>query len=129
MAETKIAQLFDSMDYGPAPEASGAALAWLKERGPKTKIFVNGEWITPASGETFESVNPATGKPLTQIAQAGAADVESAVIAARAAFQTWSKTPGHIRARYLYGLARQVQKHSRLLAVLEALGNGKPIPA
>src|SRR5215813_6807868 len=123
----QIAQLFETMDYGPAPEASNIALDWLKERGPKQQIYVNGRWQEPTGGEYFDSINPATGKPITQIAQAGAADVDAAVSAARTAYESWSKTSGHVRARYLYALARQIQKHSRLLAVLESLDNGKPI--
>ncbi|MEP7286318.1 MAG: aldehyde dehydrogenase family protein [Chloroflexota bacterium] len=127
MTDTKIAQLFDTMDYGPAPEAANIAQAWLKEHGPQMRMYIGGKWVAPAGGEYFDSVNPATGKPITQIAQAGAADVDSAVKAARTAFESWGKTPGHVRARYLYALARQVQKHSRLLAVLESIDNGKSI--
>src|SRR5690349_701595 len=127
MANTQIAQIFDTMEYGPAPEAASIALDWLKERGPKQQIYVNGRWIVPTGGEYFESINPATGKTITQIAQAGAADVDAAVSAARTAYESWSNTPGHVRARYLYALARQVQKHARLLAVLESMDNGKPI--
>src|SRR5260221_4476075 len=127
MANTQIAQLFETMDYGPAPEAANIALDWLKERGPKQRIYFNGRWMEPTGGEYFESINPATGKPITEIGQAGAADVDAAVNAARAAFEPWSKTSGHIRARYRYGLARQVEKHSRQVAVLESMDNGKPI--
>src|SRR5260221_8096116 len=127
MANTQISEIFDSMAYGPAPEAANIALDWLKDHGPKMKMYVNGQWIEPTGGEYFDSINPATGNPIVQIAQAGAADVDSAVNAARSAFEAWGKTPGHVRARYLYALARQVQKHSRLLAVLETMDNGKPI--
>src|SRR5207237_10537010 len=66
-------------------------------------------------------------KPLARVASANGADVDRAVAAARAAFETWGKTSGHVRARYLYALARHIQKHSRLLAVLESLDNGKTI--
>lgn len=124
---TPIAQLFESMEYGPAPEANNLALAWLKEHGSQTKLFINGKWVAPTGSQYFDSINPATGKPIAQIAQAGSADVESAVAAARTAFASWSVQPGHVRARYLYALARQVQKHSRLFAVLESMDNGKPI--
>src|SRR5207302_5960436 len=64
---------------------------------------------------------------LARVAQGSVEDVDAAVQAARAAFPAWSATPGHVRARYLYALARQIQKHSRLFAVLESLDNGKPI--
>jgi len=118
--------IFETMDYGPAPEAASPALAWLKEHQP-FNLFINNQWAQPASGQYLDSVNPANGKVLTQIASANSADVDTAVAAASAAFEKWGKTPGHVRARYLYALARQIQKHSRLLAVLEALDNGKSI--
>src|SRR5450432_313439 len=127
MTNTRIAQVFESMDYGPAPESGDIALEWLKAHGSALKLYINGQWSAPSGGETFESVNPGTGKPIIRIAQATAADVDSAVVAARTAFATWSVTPGHVRARYLYAIAREVQKHSRLLAVLESMDNGKPI--
>ncbi|HWQ12756.1 MAG TPA: aldehyde dehydrogenase family protein, partial [Roseiflexaceae bacterium] len=61
------------------------------------------------------------------VTQASQQEVDAAVEAARRALPAWSQAPGHVRARYLYALARHVQKHSRLLAVLETLDNGKPI--
>src|SRR5436853_3569236 len=122
----KVMDIFETMEYGPAPEAASPALAWLNERQP-FGLFINNQWVEPASGQHLESINPATGKPLARIASANSADVDKAVAAARAAFETWGKTPGHVRARYLYALARHIQKHSRLLAVLESLDNGKTI--
>jgi aldehyde dehydrogenase (NAD+) len=122
-----IRATFERLAYGPAPESPAPALEWIARHAPATRLFIGGEWVSPSSGEDFETVNPATGKPLIRVAQAAAADVDAAVAAARAAFGPWSALPGHARARYLYALARQVQKHSRLLAVLETLDNGKPI--
>src|SRR5260221_7308097 len=127
MANSQIAEIFETMGYGPAPEAANIAQEWLKTRSSKLRMYINGQWVEPTGGEYFESINPATAKPIAQIAQAGASDVDSAVSAARAAFEAWGRTPGHVRARYLYALARHVQKHSRLLAVLESIDNGKPI--
>src|SRR5450755_1568940 len=127
MTNTRIAQVFESMDYGPAPESGDIALEWLKAHSSALKLYINGQWSAPSGGETFESINPGTGKPIIRIAQAAAVDVDTAVGAARIAFATWSKTPGHVRARYLYAIAREIQKHSRLLAVLESMDNGKPI--
>ncbi len=121
-----VMDIFETMEYGPAPEASSTALAWIKERQP-FGLFINNEWVKPTSGHYLESVNPATGKSLTQVAAGTSEDVDTAVAAARAAFETWSALPGHARARYLYALARQIQKHARLLAVLETLDNGKSI--
>ena len=122
-----IPEIFETMDYGPAPEADGPAQQWLESHGRRFRLFIGGRWVAPATPEDFETVNPATGRPLAGIAQAGAADVDAAVSAARSGLEAWQQLGGHGRARYLYALARQVQKHSRLFAVLESLDNGKPI--
>src|SRR5579875_3784776 len=121
-----VMDIFETMEYGPAPESPTPALAWIQEHQP-FGLFINNQWVRPTSGEYLESINPANGKPLAKISSANSADVDAAVAAARAAFETWGKTPGHVRARYLYAIARHIQKHSRLLAVLESLDNGKPI--
>jgi aldehyde dehydrogenase (NAD+) len=75
----------------------------------------------------FDSLNPATGAPLAQVAQGTPAVVEQAVKAAEAALPGWQQLGGHARARHLYALARALQKQARLFAVLESLDNGKPI--
>jgi len=121
-----VMDIFETMEYGPAPEASSPALTWIKERQP-FGLFINNQWVRPVSGQYLESVNPATGKSLAQVASGNSADIDAAVTAARRAFETWSQLTGHTRARYLYALARQIQKHARLLAVLESLDNGKSI--
>ncbi len=121
-----VMDIFETMEYGPAPEAAAPALAWIQEHQP-FGLFINNEWVKPASGKYLESVNPATGKALAQVAAGNSADVNVAVAAARTAFATWGALSGHVRARYLYALARQIQKHARLLAVLETLDNGKSI--
>src|SRR5438552_12320160 len=121
-----VMEIFETMEYGPAPEGAVPGLAWIKEYEP-FGLFINNQWVKPVSGQYIESINPATGKQLTKIASANSADVDAAVAAARAAFESWSKTLGHVRARYMYAIARHIQKHSRLLAVLESLDNGKTI--
>jgi aldehyde dehydrogenase (NAD+) len=123
---TSIPDIFGTMAYGPAPEAVAPAQAWLEQHGRRFGLFIGGRW-TETGGETFETLNPATGKPLARLTQAGPRDVDRAVRAARAAQADWWAIGGHARARHLYALARQVQKHSRLFAVLESLDNGKPI--
>ncbi len=123
----RVAEIFETLEYGPAPESAAPALEWIERHGSEFKLFINGQWVPAQSGETFQSVNPSTGKPLARLASAGQADVDAAVAAAREAFGHWSKTPGHARARYLYAIARHIQKHSRLLSVLESMDNGKPI--
>ena len=121
-----VKEIFETMEYGPAPEAAAPGLAWIQERTP-FNLFINNQWVKPAGGQYIDSINPATGKRLAQVAAATSADVDAAVAAARAAFETWGKAPGHVRARYIYAIARHIQKHARLLAVLESLDNGKPI--
>lgn len=122
-----IAEIYHTMSYGPAPESASPAQAWLDAHERRFGLFVDGRWTTPDDDRLFETVNPANGKPIARVTQATQPEVDAAVVAARAAFGGWSKTPGHVRARYLYALARQLQKHSRRLAVLETLDNGKPI--
>jgi aldehyde dehydrogenase (NAD+) len=89
--------------------------------------FINGTWQAPTAGEYFETIDPSNGEKLASVAQGSSADIDAAVRAARAAFPKWRALTPHVRARYLYALARLVQKHSRLLAVLETMDNGKPI--
>ena len=120
-----IKEIFDTMDYGPAPENAADALAWLVDQGSRFGHFINGTFTEPGDG--FESRNPATSEVLATLTQASQADVDSAVKAARAAQGKWEKLGGHGRARHLYAIARLLQKHSRLFAVLETLDNGKPI--
>jgi len=120
-----VAELFETMAWGPAPEAAEPALAWLDQHGRRFGHFISGQWR--ATENSFEVFNPANRQVLARVGQGSPADVDAAVNAARAALPAWSSTPGHARARYLYALARQVQKHSRLFAVLESLDNGKPI--
>ncbi len=121
-----IPDIFQSMAYGPAPESVAPAEAWLEQHRRRFGLFIGGRW-TEGGDETFETLNPATGKPLAQLTQASAADVDRAVRAARAAQPEWWSLGGHARARHLYAIARQIQKHSRLFSVLESLDNGKPI--
>ncbi len=122
-----IAEKFVSMEYGPAPEDPKEARAWLERHGRRFQLFIGGAWQPPAAGEYFDTIDPSTGEKLASVAQGGAADVDAAVKAARAASSKWRTLSSHTRARYLYALARLVQKHSRLLAVLETMDNGKPI--
>ena len=121
----KIAEIFTSLDYGPAPEGADVANAWLAAHESTFGHFIDGKWTNP--GKTFATENPANGKTLAQITDGTADDVNAAVKAARAAFPKWAALSGYERGKYLYAIARLIQKHARLFAVLETLDNGKPI--
>jgi len=123
----QLTELFHTLPYGPAPESADAADAWLDSHERKFDLFINNSWTAPAEGNTLTVSNPARGETLAQAADASAADIDAAVRAARTAYQSWSALSPHQRARHLYAIARNIQKHARLLAVVESLDNGKPI--
>ena len=123
----EIKEIYDTMAYGPAPESADEAIHFLESHKRKFKLFINGKWVAPSSKEYFDSVNPANKEKLAKISEANETDVNKAVAAANKALPEWVKIGSHQRARYLYALARQIQKHSRLFAVLESMDNGKPI--
>src|SRR6266513_112807 len=127
MANTSVAEKFRSMEYGAAPEDPHNSLVWLDRFGRRFGHFIGGKWRTPAQGRYFATADPSTEEKIAEVAAGSAADVNAAVKAARAALPHWQALTPHARARFLYALARQVQKHSRRLAVLETLDNGKPI--
>jgi aldehyde dehydrogenase (NAD+) len=120
-----INEILNTMEYGPAPESQKEAQAWLDQKGRQFGLFIDNAWSD--AGETFASTNPADGKELARLTQATGDDVERAVAAARRAQPAWQGLGGHGRARILYAIARLMQKHARLFAVLETLDNGKTI--
>jgi aldehyde dehydrogenase (NAD+) len=122
-----VEHILETMEYGPAPESAEPARRWIEAHDGRFGFFIGGTWVPPEHEATFETVNPADGVPLAAVGQAVAEQVDAAVSAARSALESWSALPGHSRARYLYALARAIQKHARLFAVLETLDNGKPI--
>ena len=124
-ANSTVRALFDTMAYGPAPETDTPVRAWLAAHDHRFGHFIDGRWIDAA--EQFPVYDPASGVLLAQVAQGSAEDVEAAVSAARAALPAWQALDDHARARWLYALARGIQKHAREFAVLESLDNGKPI--
>jgi aldehyde dehydrogenase (NAD+) len=120
-----VAEIFHTMEYGPAPESEKEALGWLAKHERVFGHFIGGAWTEP--GELFDVINPATNAVIARVTNGTAAEVDAAVSAARGALVAWKTLSGHARARHLYALARGVQKHSRLLAVLESMDNGKSI--
>ncbi|MGW6736107.1 aldehyde dehydrogenase family protein [Streptomyces sp. NPDC055013] len=109
-------------EYAPAPESRS-----IVDIAPSYGLFIDGEFVEAADGKVFKTVSPSSEEVLAEIAQAGEADVDRAVKAARKAFVKWSSLPGSERAKYLFRIARIIQERSRELAVLETLDNGKPI--
>jgi aldehyde dehydrogenase (NAD+) len=122
-----ILERYAAMEYGPAPEARNEADAWLARKNFSEALFIGGKWRPASSGEVFEVNEPATGKRLATVSEAGDADVDAAVDAAKRALPKWSSASGYERARVLYAIGRAMQRHARLFAVLESLDNGKPI--
>jgi aldehyde dehydrogenase (NAD+) len=122
-----IKSVLETMDYGPAPEANTHITAWLDQHKNGFNHFIGGEFVASSGKERFDVMNPASDTLLARVAQGTEADVDAAVKAARKAFSSWSKLPGHARARHLYAIARLIQKRERFLSVLESMDNGKPI--
>ncbi len=112
-----------SFDYAPAPESRGIVTI-----ADQYELFINGRFTQPQSQQYFGTINPATEEHLSTVAEAGQADVDAAVAAARKAYtKVWSRMSGADRAKYLFRIARLLQERAREFAVLESLDNGKPI--
>ncbi|NJD18271.1 MAG: aldehyde dehydrogenase family protein, partial [Gemmatimonadetes bacterium] len=124
---SNVAEVFRTLEYGPAPEGAERAFEWLRGHGGVFGHFVAGGFTSAEGRELFETANPADGRTLARVVQGSGEDVDLAVAAARAAQPGWWALGPHGRARHLYALAREVQRQARLLAVLETLDNGKPI--
>ncbi len=122
---TTVREAFETMEYGPAPESDKPALEWLARHDAKFGHYIGGAWTKSAN--PFDVSNPATNTKIATVSQASKKDVDAAVKAARKALPGWQALGGHGRARYLYALARAVQRNARLLAVLETMDNGKSI--
>jgi len=122
-----LLELYKTMDYGPAPESPAAVNAWLDAHQRKFGQFINNQWMHVEGADTYPSIDPATGEQLAVTSQADQSVVDQAVAAAKKAQSKWAKAPGRDRARYMYAIARNIQKHHRILAVLESMDNGKPI--
>ena len=121
-----VTSILETMDYGPAPESSTHVNVWLEKHANSFGHFIGGKF-TLTKAPRMSVFNPATGAQLATVANGSAVDVNKAVTAAAEAFRTWSKLTGHARAKYLYAIARHIQKRERFLAVLETMDNGKTI--
>ena len=123
----KIIKDFKNIKYGPALEDDKEVLAWIKKLPSPNYNFINGEWVKPKTRTTIQVINPANNNKLFKLSVSNKADVDKAVKSAKKAFSLWIKTTPYKRSKYIYALARLIQKHSRFLAVLETIDNGKPI--
>lgn len=111
-----------ALEYAPSPETTPVPLR------KRYDLFIDGEFVLPAEGRTFETINPATGKKLATLSEAGPADLDRAVEAARRALRgPWGAMAAKERGKYLFRIARMIQERSRELAILETMDNGKPI--
>jgi aldehyde dehydrogenase (NAD+) len=111
------------LEYAPAPESR--AVVTLRE---SYGLFIDGDFVPGKGDGVFKTISPATEEVLAEVTEAGPADVDRAVTAARKAYEkTWAAMPGRERAKYLFRIARIIQERARELAVLESLDNGKPI--
>src|SRR5690606_17127362 len=95
---TSVAEIYQTMEHGPAPESDAEARAWLKQHGAKFGHFVNGAWTKP--GTTFDVIDPSTTDTLAKVTQGSGKDVDAAVAAARKAQRSWGKLSGHQRAKH-----------------------------
>ena len=123
---TQVREAFQTLEYGPAPESENLAGEWLHGGERVFGHYIGGCW-TDGDGAIHQTRCPGDGRLLASFRYGTAADVDQAVAAAADALPRWQAIGGHARSRHLYRLARQIQKRSRLFAVLESLDNGKAI--
>ena len=109
--------------YAPAPESTDHF-----EVDDQYGLFIGGDFVDPANGRYFETINPATEETLSSVALASATDVDRAVKAARKAYNgPWSKMSAADRGKYIFRIARILQERAREFAAIESLDGGKPI--
>ena len=122
-----IVKNFRNIKYGPAPEDAKEVNKWIANLDKPNHLYINGKWVKSKSTKNIQSINPANNSKLFALAVANKTDVNAAVLAAKKAFPKWLSLSPIRRSKYMYALARLIQKHSRFLAVLETIDNGKPI--
>ena len=121
--EPKKLEYFTDWKYAPSPEATDHI-----RLQKQYDLFINGKFVKPNSGKYFDTINPATEKKISSISEANDKDVDTAVKAARGAYdKTWSKMPAKERAKYIYRIARLIQERARELSVIETMEGGKTI--
>jgi acyl-CoA reductase-like NAD-dependent aldehyde dehydrogenase len=111
------------------PELLGESTRIWLEAHPAHELIIGGDRVPASDGRTFETLDPATGRPITRVAQAGPEDVARAVEAARAALESgpWASMSPARRSHAIAALADAVEANADQIAELEALDNGKPV--
>ncbi|MDE2445987.1 MAG: aldehyde dehydrogenase family protein [Alphaproteobacteria bacterium] len=122
-----VTEILETMDYGTAPESNSIVKEWLAAHANGFGHFIGGKFVNGSSKAMIDVFNPHDNSLLARVAQGSTSDVDLAVKAARKAYSGWSKLSGFERAKYLYALARHIQKRERFLSVLETMDNGKTI--
>jgi len=121
--DIKKLEFFTDWKYAPAPESTDHI-----RLQKQYELFINGKFVKPGSGKYFDTINPATEEKIASIAEASEKDVDTAVKAARSAYdKTWSRMPAKERAKYIYRIARLIQERARELSVIETMDGGKSI--
>ncbi len=123
----KIIKNFQNISYGPSPEDSNEVNSWIKNLKKPNNIFINGKFVKSSSSKKLNIINPSTNKKIASLSVASKKDVNIAISAAKKAHVKWAKLSSFKRSKYLYALARLIQKNSRFISVLETIDNGKPI--
>lgn len=123
MTSTPTLNFATDWSYDPAPESTDHA-----QIDEQYGLFIGGRFVAPQSGQYFDTISPSSEQKLASIAEAGDADVDAAVAAARSAYDNvWSTMPAADRGKYLYRIARILQERAREFAVIESMDGGKPI--
>ena len=123
----KVIKNFQNISYGPATEASNEVNSWIKNLKNPNNLFINGKFVKSSSSKKLNIINPSSNKKIASLSIASKKDVNAAVNAAKKAHVKWAKLSSFKRSKYLYALARLIQKNSRFISVLETIDNGKPI--
>ena len=119
---TKRINFATGWSYAPAPETAKVTIA------PRHELFIGGKFVPPVKGKYFSTINPATEKKLSEVADASVEDVNKAVKAVRGAYEkVWSRMPGKERGKYIYRIARILQERAREFSIIETMDGGKSI--
>lgn len=117
------AEFFTDWTYAPSPESTDHI-----KLNKQYDLFINGKFVKPNSKKYFTTINPSTEEKLAEVALANEKDVDTAVNAAKNAYdKVWKKMPASERGKYIFRIARLLQERAREFAVIESLNGGKPI--